>query len=86
MIDLNELLPSDIGVEIVIADLVGGENIPKVSYTQEFELEKVEDRRAYYKIEITPTRPGVFEFGIRIFPKNKNLPHRQDFNYLRWIE
>jgi phosphorylase/glycogen(starch) synthase len=85
-LDLNELLPSDIGVEIVIADLVGGENIPKVSFTQEFELEKVVERRAHYKIDITPNRPGVFEFGIRIFPKNKNLPHRQDFNYLRWIE
>ena len=86
VLDLNELSPNDIGVEIVIADLIGVENIPKVSYTQEFILEKVENRLAYYTIEIKPQRPGVYDFGIRLFPKNPNLPHRQDFNYLRWIE
>lgn len=86
VLDLNELSPNDIGVEIVIADLIGGENEPVVSYTQEFTLNKVEDRLAYYNIELTPKRPGVYEFGIRIFPKNENLPHRQDFNYLRWVD
>jgi glycogen phosphorylase/synthase len=86
VLDLNEISPNDIGIEIVIADLIGSENIPEVTYTQEFELEKVEDGLAYYKIDITPTRPGVFDFGIRIFPKHPNLPHRQDFNYLRWVE
>ena len=86
VLDLNELSPEDIGIEIVIADLIGGENIPKVSYTHEFVLEKIQDRLAYYKIDITPKRPGVFDFGIRIFPKHPGLPHRQDFNYLRWIE
>jgi phosphorylase/glycogen(starch) synthase len=86
VLDLNELSPDDIGVEIVIAELIGGENIPEVSYSQEFELSKYENNLAYYKIEMTPKRPGVYEFGIRIFPKNAELPHRQDFNYLRWIE
>ncbi len=86
VLDLNELSPDDIGVEIVIADLIGVENTPIVSYSQEFVLDKVEDRLAYYKIDITPKRPGVFDFGIRIFPKHSALPHRQDFNYLRWVE
>jgi glycogen phosphorylase/synthase len=86
VLDLNELSPDDIGVEIVIADLIGVENTPIVSYSQEFVLDKVEDRHAFYKIDITPKRPGVFDFGIRIFPKHPDLPHRQDFNYLRWVE
>lgn len=83
---MNELSPDDIGVEIVIADLIGRENTPKVSYTQEFVLEKVDDRQAYYTIEVTPKRPGVFDFGIRIFPKHPALPYRQDFNYVRWLD
>ena len=86
VLDLNELSPDDIGVEIVIADLIGVENTPIVSYSQEFILDKVEERHAFYKIDITPKRPGVFDFGIRIFPKHPDLPHRQDFNYLRWVE
>lgn len=86
ILDLNELSPEDIGVELVMADLIDGENKPTISFKEEYKLDKVENRLAYYKIEITPNRPGVFEFGIRIFPKNEHLPHRQDFNYLRWIE
>ncbi len=86
IIDMNELSPDDIGVEIVIADLIGGDNYQKVDFCQEYILEKFENRRAYYNIEVTPKRAGVFDLGIRIFPKNENLPHRQDFNYLRWIE
>ncbi len=86
VLDLNELSPDDIGVEIVIADFVDGENIPRVTYKQEFVLDKIENRLAYYKIEITPKRPGIFDFGIRIFPKHPALPHRQDFNYLKWVE
>jgi phosphorylase/glycogen(starch) synthase len=86
VLDLNELSPEDIGVELVIADLVGVENKPVISYTQEFDLIKVEQRFAYYKIHITPKRPGVFELGVRIFPKHPELPHRQDFNYLKWVE
>ena len=29
--------------------------------------------------------PGVFRFGYRLYPVNPNLPHRQDFAYVRWI-
>jgi starch phosphorylase len=23
---------------------------------------------------------------VRMYPKNNNLPHRQDFCYVRWLE
>jgi glycogen phosphorylase len=29
---------------------------------------------------------GTFKSAIRMYPKNDNLPHRQDFCYVRWIE
>ena len=29
--------------------------------------------------------PGVFRFAYRLYPINANLPHRQDFAYVRWI-
>jgi hypothetical protein len=28
---------------------------------------------------------GVYEYGFRIFPKNADLPHRQDFGLVKWI-
>ena len=29
--------------------------------------------------------PGVFRYAYRLYPVNSNLPHRQDFAYVRWI-
>jgi len=83
VLDLNELKPNDILVEMVIAEI---NNRHKILSKEEFNIEKIEDQIVSYKIEIVPTRPGTFDFGIRISPKHELLPHKQDFNYIRWIE
>ena len=28
---------------------------------------------------------GSFKTGVRMYPKNENLPHRQDFCYVKWL-
>ena len=33
-----------------------------------------------------PDNAGIFKSAVRMYPKNANLPHRQDFCYVRWIE
>lgn len=86
VIDLNELSAEDIGVEIVIADMVEPDsNDVKVIFTQEFKMVSLEGKIATYKVEIVPVKTGAYDFGIRIFPKNPNIPHKQDFNLVKWI-
>ena len=85
VLDLNELSPNDICVELVVADFSSNAK-NKIISREEFKVEKVEDKVVHYKTNIIPNRPGTFEFGIRIIPKNELLPHRQDFHYIRWIE
>ena len=29
---------------------------------------------------------GEYKSAVRMYPKNKNLPHRQDFCYVKWLE
>lgn len=84
-LDLNELSPEDIGIEVVLAEPQENERPQKIVFTQEFQLVKAENQLAYYKTEIVPKKAGAYEMGIRIFPKHPELPHRQDFNYIRWI-
>jgi glycogen phosphorylase/synthase len=85
VLDLNEINPSDVGVELVIASFDKDESKLKIIFSQEFELVKTENKIAHYKIEVVPTKPGIFDLGVRIFPKNPLLPHRQDLNYIKWI-
>ncbi len=84
VLELNELDPSDIGVEIVIPDFHYGEDLETITYSKEFDLVKQENGQAFYSIEVSPARSGVLNYGIRIFPKNVNLPHRQDFALVKW--
>jgi glycogen phosphorylase/synthase len=84
IIDLGCMKPDEIGVEMVIAELVENGDIV-IRHTQEFDLEHVEDKRATYRLSFVPTDPGVFDSGIRVYAKNKNFPHRMDFTLVRWI-
>ena len=84
MLELNELDPSDIGVEIVIPEFESEENPESKTFCKEFELVKQENGQSLYSIEVSPARSGVLNYGIRIFPKHQNLPHRQDFALVKW--
>jgi len=84
VLELNELDPSDIGVEIVIPDFSIGEDQEAITYSKEFDLVKQENGQTFYSIEVSPARPGMLNYGIRIFPKHVNLPHRQDFALVKW--
>jgi glycogen phosphorylase/synthase len=85
VLDLNELSPDDIGVEAVVAEMITTENQIKVIYKQEFKLVDLKGKIATYNVDILPVKTGAYDLGIRIFPKNKELPHRQDFNLVKWI-
>ncbi len=86
-LDLNELSPEDIGIELVMAEpMMSDDKPPKIVFIKEFTLERKDQNFAIYKTEIKPHKAGTYEMGIRIFPKHPELPHRQDFNYVRWIQ
>lgn len=81
---LGALSPDDIGVEIVIVSPKANGDNDLVS-TQEFDQAEKVNGSTRYSINQILMQPGVFNYGIRIFPKSNLLPNRQDFTYLRWI-
>lgn len=85
VLDLNELSPEDIGVEIVIVEMIIPDNQVKIVHSQELKLVSLNGKIATYDVDVVPTKTGAFDLGIRIFPKHADLPHRQDFNLITWI-
>jgi glucan phosphorylase len=80
VLDLNEISPNDVGVELVIT-----ENGERLIATHEFTLDNSVVDKALFRADIIIKQPGTFSYGIRIFPKSENLPHRQDFDLVKWI-
>ncbi|MDE6073910.1 MAG: DUF3417 domain-containing protein, partial [Muribaculaceae bacterium] len=82
VIDTNGI-GRDLHVEQVAYRAEGGEEI--LSSTSQFEVVKEEGNIITYSLKGTIKNAGVFRFGYRIYPYNNELPHRQDFAYVRWI-
>lgn len=84
VLKLNGLSADDIGVELVVVSVLA---IGKQEFVFRQEFSKVEKLNGHtrYQLGTIPTQPGIFNYGIRLFPKSGLLPHRQDFSFVRWI-
>ena len=38
-----------------------------------------------FEAHYVPSNAGSFKAAVRMYPKNADLPHRQDFAYVKWI-
>jgi len=43
------------------------------------------DGEATWKGAVRMHKPGVYEYGFRIYPKHPLLAHRQDFTLIKWV-
>ncbi len=84
VLKLNGLTAEDIGVELVVVSVLpNGEQ--EFFFKQEFTKVEKLNGHTRYRLGTLPTQPGVFNYGIRVFPKNALIPHRQDFGFVRWV-
>jgi len=84
VIDLKSLVGMDISVQAVFADIEDGGRARMLS-VEEFALEKTDGSKLYYTLNHKLNLPGVYNFGIRMFPKSDLLPNKQDMCCVRWI-
>ncbi len=38
-----------------------------------------------FHIDYQLSAAGTYKYSFRMYPKNPDLPHRQDFAYVRWF-
>ena len=83
VLDKHEI-NGNIGAELVRYhnDPLTGADVVKVFPMQ---IVKTEGTTVYYELHVTAVEAGTFKFGLRIFPDNKDLPHRMDFAYVKWL-
>lgn len=72
-----------LGVELVVVRILDGEQ--KLYKVSEMKPIKSDGDVVTYAVQNSVKRAGVFKYSFRIYPKNPDLPHRQDFAYVRWF-
>lgn len=84
VLNVNELTPNDIGLEVLFGQKINDE-VKKIAFIEEMTVAGVDGNIVNYFIEIRTEQAGVYDFAFRLYPKHPLLPHRQDFNLVRWI-
>ncbi len=74
--------PTNMGVDFVVTDTCTTDSNYEVT---EMELVKTEGTIAHYELKYRLVNAGIFKYAFRMYPKNPDLPHRQDFSYVYWF-
>jgi alpha-glucan phosphorylase-like protein len=83
IIDTNEQSPDDIGIELLLGQKVNDE-VKNLILSQLMTMSNVSGSIATFRAEIPMIKAGVYDFAFRIFPQKDFLPHRMDFNLVKW--
>ena len=100
VLNIGDLKPEDISVEMLIAE----RKQDKVHIISSYQMEKKKVRQkakvaaggdgdmeasggqlVKYSCNQKITISGVYEYGFRVYPSNELLAHRQDFSLVSWI-
>lgn len=83
-VDLKRLSGVDVGMEMVIAE--GSEEGEFIMvHSESFIIEKKEGTKVFFILNHTLNLPGIFKFGVRMYPYHNELAHKQDFGVMRWL-
>lgn len=82
VIDTNGL-GRELGLEYVAYRVEDG--VEHLHSVVPFKVVKEEGNILTYELHERLQDPGVYRYAFRLYPINPNLPHRQDFAYVRWI-
>ena len=79
-------LDDAVGLELVTLKPETDPSDREVYSVHEFKMVGHEGNLYTFEVTIEPDRAGAYRAAVRMFPKNKELPHRQDFCYVKWLE
>lgn len=87
-IDINVVLDTkglgdSIGVELVYYKEEHGES--KYDGRADLNIVKRDGNLYTYELKTALKEAGIYRYALRMYPKNAELPHRQDFAYVRWF-
>ena len=79
-------LDDAIGLELVALkdNLEGGDH--EIYSIHEFKVVGHEGNNYTFEAKVEPVKAGTFRTCVRMYPKNKELPHRMDFCYVKWLD
>jgi starch phosphorylase len=77
-------IKDSVGIELVIMNKASNGKMDIIKTVEMSEISSTENSATFvltYRLQ----RDGLFSYALRVFPKHPDLPHRQDFCYVKWF-
>ncbi len=76
-------LDDAVGIELVVIENIEDRDVIQTTIP----MQMVKSKGNLHTFELTTSLDvaGSFKVGFRMYPKNANLPYRQDFSYVKWV-
>ena len=84
VLSMGNLTPEDIGVETIFASMDAHGQL-HINEVKEYTPVEFADGVCKYQVSILPDKTGMYQVASRVFAKNPLLPHRQDFECVKWL-
>lgn len=84
VLNLGDLKPEEVGVEMLFATSDRNQQL-HIQDKCEFKVVEFNDGIARYQASILPERTGMYQVATRMYAKHPLLPHRQDFELVKWL-
>ncbi len=84
VLSMGNLSPEDIGVETIFASMDAHGQL-HINEVKEYTPVEFSDGVCKYQVSILPDKTGMYQVASRVFAKNPLLPHRQDFECVKWL-
>lgn len=75
-----------VGLELVVLKNGQSTDDHELFGVQPFQMTKQEGNLYTFTLTLSPEVAGTYRVGVRMYPKNENLPHRMDFCYVKWLD
>ena len=84
VLNIGDMNPNDLALEVLLASPnKKGRIVIRESF--EFKLKECVNGRASYECTIIPDMTGTYSIAARLYATNSKLPHRQDFELVKWL-
>ena len=74
-----------VGLELVALKGTQSDGDHELYSVHPFKMVGHEGNLYTFEVDVEPAKAGAYRVCVRMFPKNENLPHRQDFCYIKWL-
>ena len=79
-------LSDAVGLELVALNDSKVDSDKSIHAVFPFKMVKQEGNVYHFECEVEANNAGSYKLGVRMYPKNDLLPHRQDFCYIKWLD